>query len=281
MNTLPEHKKGLFAVFLSALIWSTGGMFIKLVPLSAIQICFFRSFLAAIVFLFLFKKKAFNIDKNVILTAIIYAGVLISFVNATKMTTAANAIFLQYTAPIYVFLLEPLIFKTKFEKINIITVIICFVGMILFFIGELSPGHYLGNLIALLSGLLFAGMMLAMRKNKPENQSSSIFYGNILICLISFPYLFDMNPIDLSTASKLLYLGIIQIGLAYAIFSYGIKRVLAIEASLISMIEPVLNPVWVFLGYGEIPAPLSIVGGIIIIAGVSAKTFLADRKREV
>lgn len=277
MTHLPEHQKGLIAVFLSALIWSTGGMFIKLIPLSAIQICFFRSFLAALVFLFLFKKKAFNIDKYVIINAILYSGVLISFVNATKMTSAANAIFLQYTAPIYVFILEPLIFKTKFEKINIITIFLCFTGMVLFFIGELSPGHFLGNLVALLSGVLFAGMMLGMRKNKPENQSSSIFYGNVIICLVSFPYLFSITNFDFSTAMKLSYLGIVQIGIAYAIFSFGIKRILAIEASLISMIEPVLNPVWVFLGYGEIPAPLSIVGGLIIIAGISVRTFILEK----
>lgn len=278
MRNLPEHKKGLAAVFFAALIWSTGGMFIKLIPLSAIQICFFRSILAAGVFLLLFGKKSFNFDKFVLINSLLYAGVLISFVNATKMTTAANAIFLQYTAPIYVFIFEPLIFKTRFEKLNLITIFICFTGMILFFVGELTPGHIWGNLAALLSGVLFAAMMLGMRKNKPENQQASIFYGNLIVCLIAFPSLFAIDAMELQTATKLLYLGIVQIGIAYAFFSYGIKRTLAIEASLISMVEPVLNPVWVFFGYGEIPATLSIIGGIVILTGVAAKSFLTDKR---
>jgi len=277
IKNLPEHQKGLAAVFVAALIWSTGGMFIKLVPLEAIQICFFRSALAALVFMVLFKKAAFNFDKFVLINAICYAGLLITFVIATKLTTAANAIFLQYTAPIYVFFLEPLLFKTKFEKINIVTVVLCFTGMLLFFVGELSPGHMLGNAIALLGGVFLAAMTLGMKKNKPENQYASVFYGNIIICIVALPFMFSIGTLTAPTALRLAYLGIIQIGIAYALFSYGIKRTLAIEASLIAMVEPVFNPIWVLIGYGEKPSFFSIVGGCIILFGVITRTVWSNR----
>ena len=195
---------------------------------------------------------------------------------ANKMTTAANAIFLQYTAPIYVLVLEPLINKTKYQLTNVVTIVFCFGGMVLFFVGELSPGHMEGNIIALLSGIAFAAFLIGMRKNRSEFQFSSIFYGNVLIALICLPSLFFVEHFTLPDFGMIAFLGIFQIGIAYAIFSYGLKRVYAIEASLISMIEPVLNPVWVFIGYGEVPAFLAIVGGIIIVSAISIRAFILE-----
>ena len=184
MKHLQDHQKGIIAILAAAILWSTGGVFIKLISLNTYQLSFFRSTFAALVFLILFRKVVVYANGFAILNAFFYVVVLIFFVLATKLTTAANAIFLQYTAPIYVLIFEPIINKTKFEKINIITIIICFLGMILFFMGELSPGHLEGNLAALLSGVAFAAFFLGMRKNKSEYQFSSIFYGNIFIALI-------------------------------------------------------------------------------------------------
>jgi|SRR5690554_3191680 len=277
MNKLPDHKKGLIAVFISAILWSTGGLFIKLISLDAMQLSFFRCLFAAVVFAVLFRKEVFHTNLFTFINALFYAAVLILFVIATKNTTAANAIFLQYTAPIYILIFEPLINKTHFEKLNLYTIIICFAGMILFFIGELSPGHLEGNIFALLSGLAFASFMIGMRKNKAEYQFSSIFYGNVLVVLICLPFITNLQTLPFSDFWMVAYLGIFQIGIAYAIFSYGLKRVYAIEASLISMIEPVLNPVWVFFGYGEIPSIMAIIGGILIITTISIRAFILDK----
>lgn len=276
MKNLAEHRKGILAVIAAALLWSTGGIFIKLISLNALQLSCMRSIFAALVFIVLFKKKLLEVNGLTFLNAIFYAAILILFVIATKMTTAANAIFLQYTAPIYVLFLEPLINKTKYQLINVITIIFCFIGMILFFVGELSPGHMNGNIIALLSGVAFAAFLIGMRKNRPEYQFSSIFYGNVLISLVCLPSMFTIEFLSLADFSMIAFLGIFQIGLAYAVFSYGLKRVYAIEASLISMIEPVLNPFWVFIGYGEVPAFLAIVGGIIIVTAISIRAFILE-----
>jgi drug/metabolite transporter, DME family len=275
MKHLPDHQKGIIAILAAALLWSTGGILVKLVSLSPMQISFSRCFFASLVFLVLFKKKLLLVNWFTFLNAFFYAALLTLYVFATKMTTAANAIFLQYTAPIYVLLLEPILNKTKYEKLNIITISVCFIGMILFFTGKLSPSGINGNLLALLSGATFAAFLLGMRKNDHKYQFSSIFYGNIIVVLLLLPSMFGLKSISLPDFTMLAFLGIFQIGVAYAIFSYGLKRVLAVEASLLSMIEPVLNPVWVLIWYGEVPSFYAIIGGMIILLAIAARTIIS------
>lgn len=274
MRNLSEHQKGILYVFTAALLWSTGGLFIKLISLSAMQLSFFRCSIAAITFALIFRKQLLLFNKLSIINSIFYAVVLITFVIATKTTTAANAIFLQATAPIYVLIFEPLINKIKYEHINVITVGVCILGMILFFVGKLEPGHLEGNFVALISGITFAAFFLGMKKNDQRYQQSSIFYGNILVALICIPFLFSIEIITASDLWMVSFLGVFQIAFAYAFFASGLKRILAVEASIISMVEPVFNPVWVFLGYGETPSVTAIIGGLIIIGAVVIRTLV-------
>ena len=278
MKNSPGHLKGIFAVFLTALLWSSGGLFIKLITLSPMQISFFRCLIAAAVFLIIFKSKVLKLNPLALLNSISYAIVLILFVYATKTTTAANAIFLQSTAPIYVLIFEPILTKTKYEKINIITISVCFIGMILFFVGELSPGDINGNIAALLAGLAFASFFLGMKKNEGKFGEASIFYGNILVSLFCIPFIIDLQVLNTTDLAMVSFLGIFQIAIPYALFSYGIQRIKAVEASIISMFEPVLNPIWVFFGYGEIPKLNAIIGGVIIISAITIKTILTALK---
>ena len=278
-SNLSSHRKGIFAIVAASLLWSTGGLLIKLIPLTAMQLSGLRSVFAAATFFALYKKECFQVNALTFMNSFFYAGILILFVIATKMTTAANAIFLQYTAPIYVLLLEPLLLKTKLLKINIITIIICFLGMGLFFVGKISTGNMFGNLLALLSGVAFAGFLLGMRKNNEKHQIASIFWGNILVVLFCIPEISVITTISITTFLMLAFLGIIQIGIAYAAFSYGLKKVEAIEASLISSLEPVLNPVWVFIGYGEQPTVYAILGGIIIITTITIRMYMTERAK--
>lgn len=266
----------MLAVAAAAVLWSSGGLLIKLIELNAFQISAARSLFAAIFFVSFFKGKALYFNTGVFINAAIYCAILILFVLATKTTTAANAIFLQYTAPIYVFVFEPLLLKTRFERVNLISIVICFLGMILFFVGELSPGHFAGNIYALLSGISFAAFLVGMRRINPKYQFASIFYGNVFVFLTSGFSYFNFPEISLNGILMLLFLGIFQIGLAYAFFSYGIKMITAIEASIISMIEPILNPVWVLIGYGEKPSVYAAIGAIIVIIGLLFRTLLVD-----
>ncbi|AFH48957.1 DMT superfamily drug/metabolite permease [Ignavibacterium album JCM 16511] len=275
MKNSSEHTKGMLAVFLTALLWSSGGLFIKLITLNPMQISFFRCLIAAIVFAILFRQKILKLNPLALLNSISYAAVLIFFVIATKTTTAANAIFLQSTAPIYVLIFEPLLTKTKWEKINIVTIAVCFIGMILFFMGDLTPGDIKGNLAALFAGVAFAAFFLGMKKNDKQYGEASIFYGNVIVATVCIPFLFEMHSLTFSDFWKLTFLGVFQIAFAYALFSYGIKRILAVEASIISMLEPVLNPIWVFFGYGEAPSLYAIIGGVIIISAITIRTLIA------
>ena len=276
MKNLSEHQKGLVYVLTAALLWSSGGLFIKLISLNAMQLSFFRCLIAAITFALIFRKQILIINKLSFINSIFYAIILISFVIATKTTTAANAIFLQATAPIYVLIFEPLISKTRYERINIITVGICIVGMVLFFIGKLDPGHFEGNLVALLSGITFAAFFLGMKKNDQQYQQSSIFWGNIIVAIVCIPFLVSVETVTASDLIMVSFLGVFQIAIAYAFFASGLKRVLAVEASIISMIEPVLNPVWVLIGYGEVPSISATIGGLIILGAIVVRSIITQ-----
>jgi DME family drug/metabolite transporter len=267
---------GLLAVSTAALMWSTGGLFIKLVTFNAMQISFFRCSIAALVFAALFGKRLLLINTLTFINAVFYASVLIAYVIAIKMTTAANAIFLQSTAPIYVLIFEPIIAKTSYSRINIITIGVCAVGMIFFFMEKLSPGHFKGNLVALFSGVMFAALFLGLRKNEDKYQFSSIFYGNLIVAIVCVPFLSGIQDVNLSNLSMVSFLGVFQIGLAYAVFSYGLRRVLAIEASILALMEPVFNPVWVFIGYGEAPSFMAIIGGIVILSAIAMRTLIME-----
>jgi drug/metabolite transporter (DMT)-like permease len=254
---------------MAAILWSIGGLFIKLLPQDAFTILFYRSLYAGLIFILIFGKKLFIFNKLSIISSMFYAPLLIAFVTSTKLTTAANAIFLQYTAPAFVLLLEPYFVRTKLKRINIFTVIVCFIGMALFFVNQLStPDNWLGIWLALLSGLILTGLLITQKMNKAEYQPGAVFLGNILVCLVTLPWFFDAPLPTMSENSYLMILGFGQLGLGFALFLYGQKHLPAIESSLIAMLEPILNPVWVFIGYGEYPGNWAVLGGIVIIAAL-------------
>lgn len=274
-----QHTLGILAVLLGATIWSTGGLCIKLLPYDPYTILFYRSIFAALTFLAFFRRRALAVTPLVGAVGLLYAGLAICFVVATKITTAANAVLLQYTAPIYVFLLEPVLFKFKLTRLHIITVIVCFLGMLLFFAEDLGGGSLQGNLLGLLSGLLLAIMMIAQRFNRTDHYDAGLFWGNIFIALICLPWFLKSATPTLEHWALFFILGVIQIGIGYMLFNYGLKRTLAIESVLLAMMEPILNPVWVFIGYGEKPGIWAILGGLLILGMLAVQVILGEKVR--
>src|SRR6267143_769381 len=263
----------LLLVLGAAILWSTGGLFIKASSLSAFELSFGRSLLAAITIAIVTRHEGFGLNRVSAIAAILYAALLILFVLATKLTTAANAIFLQYTAPVYVLILEPLFYKEKFRRRDLVTVAACVGGMALFFVGKLRPEDVNGNLLALASGVCFALFFLLLRHSKARdvNRASSAIYGNLIVVLICAPAFFGAARRGISAAdlARISYLGIVQIGCAYLLFTQAMARGLrSLDASIVGYIEPVLNPVWVFLFIGERPAGWAIIGGVISITSV-------------
>jgi DME family drug/metabolite transporter len=278
------HVSPLLLVLGAALLWSTGGLFIKWTSLSAVELTFGRSLLAALTVALFTRREGFRLNAMTVVTSLLYAALLLLFVVATKLTTAANAIFLQYTAPIYVLVLEPLLYKEKFRRADLLVVAACVAGMSLFFVGKLRPEDVSGNLAALASGLCFAFYILLLRHPHTQrvNRASSVIYGNLLLVAFTAPAgLAAVGQMTAWDAVSVLYLGVFQIGLAYTLFTLGMARgVRSLDAAIVGYIEPVLNPVWVYLFLGERPSAWAITGGSIIITAVAAHAVLAARTRK-
>ncbi len=253
-------------------------MFIKLTTLDASQVTFFRSLLAAGTVAILTRKDGFKITPFVVLHSIIYALLLFLFVWATKHTTAANAIFLQYTAPIYILILSPFLIGEKFHLRDLIIVIICLGGMSLFFVGQLQIDDYWGNAAALASGV-FLGLYIMLLRHPKANQGTNpaiaVILGNLLLALFNAPFGIPAIPTLIWTdILAVSFLGIIQIGISYVLFIKGVNGgTRPLDASIIGFLEPILNPVWVFLFIGEKPSNWAILGGAIIIGAVILHTF--------
>lgn len=262
----------LLFVFAAAFLWSTGGLFIKWTSLSGLELSSYRSFFALVTVALVTRREGFGLNSLTAAAAILYAALVILFVMATKQTTAANAIFLQYTAPVYLLILEPLVYKEKFRGRDLITVLVCIGGMALFFVGQLRPQDVTGNLMALTSGLFFAIYFLLLRhpRAREVNRASSVIYGNLLVVLVCVPWgLGAFDSVGRHDLLSVMYLGVIQLGLSYVLFTAGMARgVRSLDAGIICYIEPVLNPVWVFMVLGERPARWALIGGAIIITAV-------------
>jgi drug/metabolite transporter (DMT)-like permease len=275
------HVPPLLFVLAAALLWSTGGLFIKWTSLSGLELSFCRSFFAAITIAIVTRHEGFGINRVTAFASVLYAVLLILFVMATKETTAANAIFLQYTAPVYLLILEPVIYKEKFRSRDLTTVLVCIGGMALFFVGQLRPQDVTGNLLALPSGLCFALYFLSLRhpKAREVNRASSVIYGNVLAVILTAPWGLAAVPnMNLHDTLSVVYLGVVQLGIAYALFTVAMARgVRSLDAGIICYIEPVLNPVWVFLVLGEQPSRWALLGGTIIILAVIVHMLLDAR----
>jgi drug/metabolite transporter, DME family len=268
-------------VLAAALLWSTGGLFIKWTSLSGLALCSFRSFFALLTVALVTRREGFGLNRLTAAAALLYAVLVILFVLATKQTTAANAIFLQYTAPVYLLILEPLVYKEKFRGRDLITVLVCIGGMALFFVGQLRPQDVTGNLMALASGFFFALYFLLLRhpKAREVNRASSVIYGNLLVVLMCAPWgVAAFSNLDRHDLLSVMYLGVVQLGVSYVLFTLGMARgVRSLDAGIICYIEPVLNPVWVFFVLGERPSRWALIGGAIIITAVIIHMLLDAR----
>ncbi len=279
-SRIPLHRKGLVYISFTALLWSSSGLFIKILPFDAFHISFYRSGIAAVTVFVIsaMRTKSIKLQADLLtnLAAVFFAGILIFFVLATKMTTAANAIFLQFTAPIYLLVLEPLFLKTRFDRRSLLTIVVCIAGMVLFFFGRLEIGNIYGNVIAIISGMCFACFTLILRKKKSsgsgENTLNTIIIGNAIVAVIAFFVIFPDFALSTTEFIILLYMGIFQIGVSYVIFNEGVKYVSATESMIIAMMEAIFNPIWVFLGIGEKPSIYAIIGAILILSAILWRT---------
>ena len=270
---VPERFRGLALLASAAMLWSSAGLFIKLLPLGGFQIAACRSLVAALTIAAALRLRGqaleIELDPVSLGCSLSYALVLICFVLATKLTTAANAIFLQYAAPIYLLFLEPWVFHRPFPRRDLWAVAACMGGMALFFAGHLEKGHMLGNLLGALAGLataLFSLLLKWKRVQRPDrNPIGSVVLGNVFVVLICLPLALPHLHPTLRQGAYLAYLGVFQVGISYMLFTAGLKYLSATAAMITCMLEAVFNPVWVFLGVGERPSGYALLGGLVIL----------------
>lgn len=268
---MTENTKAVLLMAATALIWSSGGLAIKLIHLSPMAITGVRSALAAVTLCLIMRGRlSFTWSMAQWGAAMGYAGLLITNVVATKLTTAANAILLAYTAPVYVALLAPLILKEPTRRSDWLFIAATMGGMILFFLDKLTPTGLAGNIVAMGTGLSYAVFTLCMRAQKSASPVESVILGHGLTALAGLPFLINGLP-SASGLMGLLYLGIFQQGFSLALYVWCIRRLGALEAILIMTLEPIFNPILVALGYGELPGTWAVIGGTIVIAAVTLR----------
>ncbi len=276
---MTARTKALLLMATTALIWSSGGLAIKLVQWNPMAITGFRSGLAALTLVFLFRGRLrFRFSLIQWAAAGGYAGLLVTNVVATKWTTSANAILLAYTAPVYVALLAPWLLKEKTRRSDWVFITITVGGMVLFFLDRLTPTGLWGNIVAVGTGLSYAVFTLCMRAQKDASPVESVILGHGITLLCGLPFMFQAIP-DAASWIGLIYLGIFQQGVSLALYTWAIKRLGALEAILIMMLEPIFNPIWVALGYGEMPGTWAIAGGVIVIGAVTLRGMLGTIRR--
>ena len=281
MNPRTLHRLQILG---AALLFSTGGAAIKATTLTSWQVAGFRSGVAALAVFLLVPGARRGWTWHVLPVGVAYAATLVLFVSANKLTTSANAIFLQSTAPLYVLFLGPLLLREALRLRDVAFMVPIAVGLGLFFIGAEAPVHTApdparGNLMALASGVFWAFTVMGLRwlGNRGEGTAlPTIVAGNVVAFLACLPAALPVHggPADWATVG---YLGVFQIAGAYLLLTAGIRHVSALEASTLLLLEPALNPVWAWLVHGEAPGAWAVVGGVLIVGATVVKTWWDGR----
>ncbi len=269
------RRKGILWIVCAALLWSTGGIGIKAVDDAALKVTFYRSLFAGLTLLLLFGptvvRRRWTSTTSFVTAIVSYGACLTTFVIATKWTTAANAIFLQYAGVVWVLLLSPLVLREPLIGRDVTAVAISLFGMALFFFGRLEARGAAGNAVALLSSVFFAMLILMLRRERAASESA-VTIGNLVLAVALFPFVLRDLSLSPRSLAVFLGLGIFQIAIAYACFVRGLRHVTATEASLTGMLEPVANPLWVVLLLGERPSTYAVIGGMIVLAAIAWHT---------
>lgn len=257
-------------VLAGAVLWSTGGVFIKEIDAGALSITFFRCLFAALWVMPFVWGRRFPRPLDAAVSIVLFTALLGLYVGATKETTAANAIFLQYTAPIYVIILAPLILREHLKRSDLTALSICLVGIAVLFVGNQGELDSVGLWLGVGSGLFYGLFLLWLRRLRYADPIAITFVNcaGVAVLLAPVPGVWDVSPGDVGL---LALMGLVQFALPYVLFTAGLRLVQSAEASLIALVEPVLNPIWVAIIVGEEPTIATILGGTIILAGLAVR----------
>ncbi len=276
MDSDSQRRKAVALMLLAATLWSSGGVLIKELNWSPLGILVGRNIFSSIVLLIYLRRFPTHWTRWKIIAA---AGHLLTsflFISSTKLTTAANAIFLQYTAPVYIVILAYWFLRERPSRTDWISMVVILSGMLLFFGDQLSSNGLYGNILAILSGITMAFMTVALRAQKEGVPAESILIAQLAAVVFGFPVVLR-EPWTFRNGLIILLLGVFQIGLAFILFTTAIRHLSALQATLISTLEPVLNPVWVFLVVGEQPGLFAMFGAVVVLSGIAISAVASAR----
>jgi len=288
---LKSTSIGRLEVFLTALLFSTGGAVIKAVSMTGWQVAGFRSAVAAAFLLLVMPSARRGWTWRTLAVGGAYSGALISYVLANKLTTAASTIFLYSTAPLYILILGPLVLREPVRRKDLMVMVALAAGMSLFFLDvdpvmASAPRPLVGNLLASLGGFFWALVVVGLRwlgRGQHSTQGGSVaavVAGNLIAALVCLPMALPVGTNSSVDWLMIAYLGVIQVGLAYVIFTRALGRLPALEVSLLLLIEPVLNPLWAWLAHGETPGLGARLGGLLILIATAAASLAGSRQVE-
>ncbi len=262
-------RRARLSLLLAAVLWSLAGIFIKFLSLPPLTIVFYRSLSASLFFAFFVRRSIAAPRVALLVSAIAYTAAISAFVSANKITTAANAIALQYTAPMFVFMIVHYLFGEKITGASWIALVLGMLGIAVICAGSAGQPDAAGVMVALLSGLLFSIYMVSLRFLKEFNPGTLTFLNNLVCCLILLPLVGSELSLTLKEGWIVAVMGVVQLGIPYWLFSKGLEQISVQEASLIVLIEPVLNPLWVGLIVGELPSGATLIGGLCIVGSLA------------
>ena len=282
MLTTSKQTKGMLLLLCCSIMWSISGVLIKTIPWNAFVIAGLRSLIAGIVMAAYIKHSGmrFTLDKTSAWGGVFISGMFISFILANKLTTAANAIVIQSCSPVFVLLYNVLFGGKRASKLDIVTVLLTMIGIGVFFFEELSAGMLLGNIVALVAGILLAGVYIITCNSGAEASMNGILFGHILTALLGIPMMlvFD-TPFTGSAVTGILLLGIVQLGIPYVLYGIAVQYCSPLACSLICMVEAIFNPIWVFLYSGEAPSVVALIGGALVLATVAIWAILSQKRQ--
>jgi drug/metabolite transporter (DMT)-like permease len=276
----PAHNRSIGLLLVAALCWSLGGVLLKSVAWPPLAVAGGRGLVAAVFLLAVGGRSLrFTWTPLQLGTAVAYAGCTVLFATANRLTTAANAILLQYTAPVWVALFGAWFLGERATRADWLTILAVFAGMAVFLYDGLQLHDLTGILVAIASGVCFAAMIMSLRKQKGGSPIESVILGNILGFLIGLPAMWSAGGLPPTRGLlALLLLGVVQLGVAYLLYVRAIRHVTALEAVLIPVVEPILNPLWVMLVIGETPSTLSLCGGVVVVGAVTLRAVSSVRR---
>ncbi len=281
METL--HKsEGILAMAATAFLWSIAGLFIKVMDWNPIAIAGMRSLIASVVIFIYLKHPDIHFSFPQIAAAAANAVTMFLFVCANKTTTAANAILLQYTAPVFTVFIGALVLKEKTHVESYVALPLVVAGMVVMFLGKLDGGTLLGNVLGLIAGFTFSLYFVFIRMQKDGSPLESNLLSHWItagVCFVISLFL-PLPHVTMQSLGAIAVLGVVQIGISSILFSVAIKRVSAVQANLIAVIEPVFNPVWVFFAIGEAPGMHTLIGGAMIVSAVTIASLITARRNE-